>query len=437
MKIALQSLDASDTNFDEQLEAYVENADPIDPAVEKAVREIIADVRARGDSALLEYTARFDQLQVNDVSELRLSKEQISQQAKQTTSQLSTALEKAATRIQRYAEKQLTQDWSFEDEIGVHLGQKLTAIDAVGLYVPGGKAAYPSSVLMNVIPAKVAGVGRIVAAVPTPQGEMNTVLMRALELTEVDEVYTIGGAQAIAALAYGSQTITPVSKIIGPGNAYVSEAKRQVFGKVGIDMVAGPSEILVITDGATNPEWIALDLFSQAEHDNTARAILICPNKEYLQSVLDQMNQLIDSMPRADIICRSLKNNGLFIAVKDISEAVDIANRIAPEHLELSVEQPQQWLKQIRHVGAVFIGPYTSEVLGDYCAGSNHVLPTGGSARFFSPLGVYDFQKRTSWVKCSAQAAEELSEIAQQLAEAEGLFAHAAAARSRATPLKS
>ena len=431
MKIALQSLDTSDADFEQQLTAYIERANPIDQAVESKVQKIIADVRTRGDAALLEYTARFDQLEVSRASQLRLSKQQISQHAKQASAHSCTALSKAAERIKRYAQEQLAQDWSFEDEIGVRSGQKLSALDSVGLYVPGGKAAYPSSLLMNAIPAKVAGVPRIVAAVPTPRGEFNALLMYALELSAVDEVYTVGGAQAIAALAYGSQTIAPVSKIVGPGNAYVSEAKRQVFGKVGIDMVAGPSEILIIADASTVAEWVALDLFSQAEHDSAARAILLCPDREYLQSVRAEMERLIDSMPRADIIRDSLQRNGLFVLVRDLAEAVRIANTIAPEHLELSVAQPQQWLEQIRHAGAVFVGAYTSEVLGDYCAGSNHVLPTGGSARFFSPLGVYDFQKRTSWVQCSAQAAQELAEIAHPLAEAEGLFAHAAAARSR------
>ena len=431
MTLALQQLDASDADFTEQIEKYIEHARIIGSDIESLVRSIIDDVRDRGDEAILDYTEQFDQIKAESVSALRISAEQRSQLAQSVLPEWSDALNKAAERIRRYAEKQLGQDWEFTDEIGVRLGQKIGAVDAVGLYIPGGKAAYPSSLLMNAIPAQVAGVERIVAMLPAPGGHLNPLLMYALELMQIDEAYTIGGAQAIAALAYGTRTIAPVSKIVGPGNAYVNEAKRQVFGRVGIDMVAGPSEILIVADGTTQASWLALDLFSQAEHDEQARAILLCPDADYLVQVHSEIERLLPTMERNAVIETALNNNGLLVKVADLQQAIQIANAIAPEHLELAMDNAEQWIDHIKNAGAVFIGSYSCEVLGDYCAGSNHVLPTGGSARFSSPLGVYDFQKRTSIVQCNAKAAAHLAEIAEPLATAEGLYAHAAAARSR------
>ena len=431
MALALRQLDTSDVAFGEQIRNYIAQAQFSDTNVQNSVRSIIDAVRTRGDDAILEYTEQLDQLKAASVSELRIPTDKRSQLATEVPPEWRDALEKAAARIRRYAEKQIMQDWEFVDEIGSRLGQKITAIDAVGLYIPGGTAAYPSSVLMNTIPAQVAGVKRIVAMLPARGGRLNPLVMYALELMQIDEAYTIGGAQAIAALAYGSQSIAQVSKIVGPGNAYVNEAKRQVFGKVGIDMVAGPSEILIIADGSTEPSWIALDLFSQAEHDERARAILLCPDADYLNQVCSEIDRLLPTMKRRAVIEASLNNNGLLVKVADLQQAIKIADAIAPEHLELSVNDAEQWVKNINNAGAIFIGSHSCEVLGDYCAGSNHVLPTGGSARFSSPLGVYDFQKRTSIVQCDAAAAARLAEIAEPLATAEGLHAHAAAARSR------
>ena len=431
MTLALQQLDASDADFNEQIQKYIDHARIVGSDIESSVRSIIDDVRDRGDEAILDYTEQLDQIKADSVLALRISAERRSQLAASVSPEWSKALDKAADRIRRYAEKQLGQDWEFVDEIGVRLGQKIGAIDAVGLYIPGGKAAYPSSLLMNAIPAQVAGVKRIVAMLPAPGGYLNPLLMCALELMQIDEAYTIGGAQAIAALAYGTRTINPVSKIVGPGNAYVNEAKRQVFGRVGIDMVAGPSEILIVADGNTQPSWLALDLFSQAEHDEQARAILLCPDADYLAQVRSEIDRLLPTMERNAVIEAALNNNGLLVKVADLQQAIHIANAIAPEHLELAVDNAEQWIDFIKNAGAVFIGSYSCEVLGDYCAGSNHVLPTGGSARFSSPLGVYDFQKRTSIVQCNAKAAAHLAEIAEALATAEGLHAHAAAARSR------
>ena len=431
MTLALQQLDASDAGFDAQIKKYIAHAQIVGSDIENSVRSIIDDVRDRGDEAILDYTEQFDQINADSVSALRISTKRRSQLAASVSPEWSKALGTAADRIRCYAEKQLGQDWEFVDEIGVRLGQKIGAIDAVGLYVPGGKAAYPSSLLMNAIPARVAGVERIVAMLPAPGGNLNPLLMCALELMQIDEAYTIGGAQAIAALAYGTRTIAPVSKIVGPGNAYVNEAKRQVFGRVGIDMVAGPSEILIIADGTTQASWLALDLFSQAEHDERARAILLCPDADYLTQVRSEIDRLLPTMARSAVIEAALNDNGLLVKVADLQHAIGIANAIAPEHLELAVDNAEQWIDCIKNAGAVFIGSYSCEVLGDYCAGSNHVLPTGGSARFSSPLGVYDFQKRTSIVQCNAKAATHLAEIAATLATAEGLHAHAAAARSR------
>jgi len=340
-------------------------------------------------------------------------------------------LEQAGSRIRAYHEKQLAQSWDYVELDGTRLGQKITALDRVGLYVPGGKAAYPSSVLMNAIPARVAGVRELIMVTPTPKGEKNPLVLAAAAICEVDRVFTIGGAQAVAALAYGTTTVPKVDKIVGPGNAYVAAAKRHVFGTVGIDMLAGPSEILVICDGKTNPDWIAMDLFSQAEHDEQAQSILLCPDKAFLDRVADSISRLIDTLPRRDVIRSSLENRGALIHVRDLEEACMIANRIAPEHLELSVDEPEQWVDSIRHAGAIFLGRYTCEALGDYCAGPNHVLPTSGTARFSSPLGVYDFQKRTSLIQVSAAGASRLGETASILAKGEGLDAHARSAESR------
>ena len=431
MALILQQLDASAAAFNEQIRNYIAQVQLSNSDVESAVRSIISEVRARGDEAILEYTAQLDNLKADSVSALRISADQRAQSATAVTPEWSVALKKAADRIRRYAHQQQLQDWEFVDEMGVRLGQKINAIDSVGLYIPGAKAAYPSSVLMNAIPAQVAGVERIVAMLPSPAGVLNPFVMHALELMQIDEVYTIGGAQAVATLAYGSQSIAPVCKIVGPGNAYVSEAKRQVFGKVGIDMVAGPSEILVVADGSTKPSWIALDLFSQAEHDEHARAILLCPDANYLNQVRSEIDRLLPTMARRSVITEALNRNGLLIKVTDMQQAIQIVNTIAPEHLELAVDNAERWVTQVKNAGAIFIGSYSCEVLGDYCAGSNHVLPTGGSARFSSPLGVYDFQKRTSIIQCTANAASYLAEIAAPLATAEGLHAHAAAARSR------
>lgn len=431
MALTLRQLDASAADFNEQIQNYIVQARFVTTDVEEAVRSIIGAVRTRGDEAILHYTEQLDQLKASTVSELRITEDRRSQLAANVSSEWRAAITKAADRIRAYAEKQLAQDWQYVDEIGVRLGQKVGAIDTAGLYIPGGTAAYPSSVLMNAIPAQVAGVKRIVAMVPAPRGHLNPLVMYALELMQIDEAYTIGGAQAIAALTYGTRTIAAVNKITGPGNAYVNEAKRQVFGKVGIDMVAGPSEILIIADGSAEPSWIALDLFSQAEHDEQARAILLCADADYLTRVRSEINRLLPTMERRNIIEAALNNNGLLIKVADLHQAVQIADAIAPEHLEFAIADAEQWVDEINNAGAIFIGNYSCEVLGDYCAGSNHVLPTGGSARFSSPLGVYDFQKRTSLIQCNAKAASLLAEIAEPLAKAEGLHAHAAAARCR------
>ncbi|MBC6414145.1 MAG: histidinol dehydrogenase [Chromatiales bacterium] len=433
MALTLRQLDASADTFSEQIRDYIAQAQLGTADIDDAVRAIIDQVRTRGDAAVLEYTERFDKRKATSVAALRITEDQRAQAAATVAPEWSAALSKAAERIRRYAERQLVQDWEFVDEFGVRLGQKVSAIDSVGLYIPGGKAAYPSSVLMNAIPAQVAGVERIVAMLPACGGELNPFVMCALQLMSIDEAYTIGGAQAIAVLAYGTQSIAPVVKIVGPGNAYVNEAKRQVFGKVGIDMVAGPSEILVIADGSTQPSWIALDLFSQAEHDEQARSILLCPDADYLNQVKAEIDRLLPTMARRKVIEAALNRNGLLVKVDDLQQAMQIANIIAAEHLELAVVDAERWLDSIKNAGAVFLGSYSCEVLGDYCAGSNHVLPTAGSARFSSPLGVYDFQKRTGIMQCDAKAASYLATIAEPLAEAEGLHAHAAAARSRIT----
>jgi len=424
----IRRLSARQADFDAQLDKLLAFESTQDEKLETTVANILADVRTRGDAALLEYTQRFDRLTINTAATLEISKAELRAAYDGLPVEQRNALEQAAQRITAYHQKQLQASWSYTEEDGTLLGQQITPIDRVGLYVPGGKAAYPSSVLMNALPAKVAGVGELIMVVPTPDGVRNPLVLAAAHLVGADRVFTIGGAQAIAALAYGTATIPRVDKIVGPGNAYVASAKRRVFGVVGIDMIAGPSEILVICDGKTNPDWIAMDLFSQAEHDELAQAILLTPDAAYADAVHASAVRLLEGMPRRDIIRTALENRGALITVRDLNEACAISNRIAPEHLELSVDDPQQWLPKLKHAGAIFMGRYTSEALGDYCAGPNHVLPTSGTARFSSPLGVYDFQKRSSLIQVSAQGAVTLGEIAATLAFGEGLQAHAQSA---------
>ena len=402
-----------------------------DAAVHTVVHDIIAAVRARGDDALLEYTQRFDRVTATRMAELEIPAARLQSARVGIPSEQRVALERAAERIRIYHERQKQSSWTYTEADGTVLGQQVTALDRVGLYVPGGKAAYPSSVLMNAIPAKVAGVRELIMVVPTPGGVVNELVLAAAAIAGVNRVFTVGGAQAVAALAYGTVTVPQVDKIVGPGNIYVATAKRAVFGQVGIDMIAGPSEILVVCDGKTEPDWIAMDLFSQAEHDEIAQAILLCPDAAYLDAVEKSIQQLLPTMLRADIIRASLGARGALIKVRDLDEAIEVANFIAPEHLELSVDHPQQMAQKIRHAGAIFMGRYTAEALGDYCAGPNHVLPTSRTARFSSPLGVYDFQKRSSLIMCSPQGASELGKIAATLADGEGLTAHAQSARYR------
>ncbi|MDK2123149.1 histidinol dehydrogenase [Parachitinimonas caeni] len=427
----MQRLITTQTDFNSKLEALLAFDPTLGGDVEHAVNAITEQVRVRGDAALLEYTQRFDGISVTAVSELRLGRDELERAFLALSEPDRDALRTATQRIRTYHEHQKATSWRYTDEYGSILGQIVTPLDRVGIYVPGGKAAYPSSVLMNAIPAKVAGVEEIIMAVPTPRGEKNELVLAAAYIAGVDQVFTMGGAQAIAALAYGTQTIPAVDKITGPGNAYVAAAKRKVFGVVGIDMIAGPSEILILCDGTTDPDWIAMDLFSQAEHDEVAQAILIATSAEYLDRVSAAIDKLLPTMPRAEIISASLRNRGALICAADPDEACEIANRIAPEHLELSVEFPDQWLPKLRHAGAIFIGKYSSESLGDYCAGPNHVLPTSRTARFASPLGVYDFQKRTSLLDISHPGAQALGVVADRLATGEGLAAHAASARMR------
>ena len=399
--------------------------------IESAVEAILRDVRTRGDEAVLEYTNRFDRLDAASLGALEISRNDLDRALAGLSAVRRGALEQAAMRIRGYHERQPLVSWQYTESDGTTLGQKVTPLDRVGVYVPGGKAAYPSTVLMNTLPAKVAGVSEVIMVVPTPRGERNDLVLAAASIAGVDRVFTIGGAQAVAALAYGTQTIAQVDKIVGPGNAYVAAAKRRVFGVVGIDMVAGPSEILVICDGRTDPDWITMDLFSQAEHDEMAQAILLCPDSGFIEKVAASIDRQLKDMPRASVITASLDGRGALIETRDLDEACDIANHIAPEHLELSVEEPQLWAEKIRHAGAVFLGRYTSEALGDYCAGPNHVLPTSRTARFSSPLGVYDFQKRTSLIEVSPAGARKLGLIAAELAGGEGLPAHARSARYR------
>ncbi len=429
MKIARFS--TGDTDFDARLAALLDRAPEASPQVTQAVEAIIADLRARGDSALLELTNRFDRRSVKAAAELEVSKAQCAAAWDSLPVALRTALEQAAQRIRAYAEHQKIAPFSFSDEYGNVLGQGVTPMDRVGLYVPGGRAAYPSSVLMNAIPAKVAGVLEVVMVVPAPDGVLNPAVLGAAHLAGVDRIFTVGGAQAVAALAYGTATIPCVDKIVGPGNAYVAAAKRLVFGQVGIDSIAGPSEIVVIGDGLTHPDWIAMDLFSQAEHGEDSEAILLSPDAAYLDAVHAAMTRRVQDLPRKEIVSASIANRGALILTRDLDDAAQVSNRIAPEHLELSVAEPRELLKRIRHAGAVFLGRHAPEAFGDYCAGPNHVLPTSRAARFSNPLGVYEFQKRTSLIECTPGGAKVLAEIAGTIADVEGLQAHAQSARDR------
>ena len=432
--VAIKRLNSRDANFPAQLKQLTAFDGAQDESVDATVAAIISDVKTRGDAAVLEYTARFDRTNISAAAGLELPQEALQSALSGLPREQRTALERAAARVRAYHEKQKIVSWQYMESDGTVLGQQVTPLDRVGLYVPGGKAAYPSSVLMNSIPAKVAGVGELIMVTPTPNGEKNPLVLAAAAISGVDRVFTIGGAQAVAALAYGTETIPQVDKIVGPGNAYVAAAKRRVFGVVGIDMVAGPSEILVICDGNTDPDWIAMDLFSQAEHDEIAQAILLCPDTDFIERVAASIAKQLPQMPRQAVISASLQNRGALIHVKDLDEACAIANQIAPEHLELSVENPQALLSKIKHAGAIFLGRFSSEALGDYCAGPNHVLPTSRSARFSSPLGVYDFQKRSSIIHVSQAGAESLGKIAATLAHGEGLQAHAQSAEYRFKP---
>ena len=424
-------LDASSADFSVRLKALLAYAEDADDAVERAAQSILADVKARGDAAVLEYTAKFDGVKAACTNDLRVSSRDIANALQTIPAATRTALEAAAARVRTYHEKQKAESWTYTEADGTVLGQQVTPLDRAGLYVPGGKAAYPSSVLMNAIPARVAGVRELIMVTPTPGGETNALVLAAAAIAGIDTIYRIGGAQAIGALAYGTQTIPQVDKITGPGNAYVAAAKRRVFGTVGIDMIAGPSEILVISDGSADPDWVAMDLFSQAEHDEIAQAILLCPDAAFIEKVAASIDKQIASMPRAAIINASLTGRGALIKTRDLAHACEIANQIAPEHLELSVADPDALLPLIRHAGAIFMGIYSSEALGDYCAGPNHVLPTSRTARFSSPLGVYDFQKRSSIIKVSRDGARTLGKIASTLAHGEGLPAHAKSAEFR------
>ena len=429
----IRRLSTQDADFAAALDALLAFETAQDASIDSTVAEILAQVKLRGDAAVLEYTARFDRLSVSSMADLELPKTQLEAAFNGLPADEKTALQAAAERVRVYHERQVQQSWSYTEADGTLLGQQITALDRVGLYVPGGKAAYPSSVLMNAIPAKVAGVLELIMVVPTPDGIVNQLVLAAAHICGVDRVFTIGGAQAVGALAYGTASVPQVDKIVGPGNAYVAAAKRRVFGVVGIDMVAGPSEILIITDGQTDPDWIAMDLFSQAEHDELAQSILLCPDAAYLDRVAASIDRLLADMPRKDVISAALTGRGALIQVRDLDEAIAIANQIAPEHLELSVEDPQTWAAKIRHAGAIFMGRMTCEALGDYCAGPNHVLPTSRTARFSSPLGVYDFQKRSSLIQVSPEGANTLGRIAATLAYGEGLQAHAKSAEYRIT----
>ena len=431
MTLTIRSLDTTDAGFRAAFVSLLDRAQQLDAKVEAVVREVIGAVRARGDDALLDYTARFDRWTPASAAALEIPQTLLAQAVQNIPADQRTALEQAAARVRRYHERQKIDSWSYTEADGTLLGQQVTALDRAGLYVPGGKAAYPSSVLMNAIPAKVAGVSELIMVVPTPEGQLNDLVLAAAHIAGVDRVFRVGGAQAVAALAYGTHSVPRVDKIVGPGNIYVATAKRMVFGRVDIDMIAGPSEIVVVCDGKTDAAWVAMDLFSQAEHDEDAQSILISPDAAFLVKVKAEMERLLRDIPRAAIIRASLEGRGALVAVRDLDEAAALVNEIAPEHLELSIEEPLVLARKIRHAGAIFLGRYTAEAVGDYCAGPNHVLPTSGTARFSSPLGVYDFQKRTSLIQCSPQGASDLGKIAAVLAHGEGLTAHARSAEYR------
>ena len=429
--IKIKRLDSQTADFWTSLDELLAWESVSNEKVDASVKQILTNVRRNGDRAVIELTNQFDRMNVSNIAELEIPLDRLQQALDRLPDEQREALHIAADRVRQYHEHQRQSSWSYEDEYGTLLGQQITPLDKVGLYVPGGKAAYPSSVLMNGIPAKVAGVSEIIMVVPTPDGEVNDLVLAAAKIVDVDRIFTIGGAQAIAALAYGTETIPGVDKIVGPGNIYVATAKRHVYGTVGIDMIAGPSEILVICDGKTNPEWIAMDIFSQAEHDEDAQSILVSQDEAFLSEVNDCISKLLPGMERSEIIRQSLQNRGAMIKVKNLDEAIEVANHIAPEHLELSVENPESMAKQIRHAGAIFMGRYTAEAVGDYCAGPNHVLPTSRTARFSSPLGVYDFQKRSSLIMCSEKSASRLGKTASVLARGEQLTAHARSAEFR------
>ncbi|SCK44800.1 histidinol dehydrogenase [Variovorax sp. HW608] len=434
LKATPSRLSTASAGFEAEFKARLHWSAEADAAIEQVVADILADVQRRGDEAVLAYTRRFDRLEAAGMEALELSAAELRSAFESLPAEQRNALEAAASRVRSYHEAQKKasgESWSYRDADGTLLGQKVTPLDRVGIYVPGGKAAYPSSVLMNAIPAHVAGVAEIIMVVPTPGGEKNPLVLAAAHVAGVSRAFTIGGAQAVAALAYGTAAIPAVDKITGPGNAYVAAAKRRVFGTVGIDMIAGPSEILVLADGTTPPDWVAMDLFSQAEHDELAQSILLCPDAAYIERVQQEIDRLLPAMPRAEIIAASLNGRGALIQTRSMEEACEISNRIAPEHLEVSSREPHRWEPLLRHAGAIFLGAFTSESLGDYCAGPNHVLPTSGTARFSSPLGVYDFQKRSSLIEVSETGAQALGRVAVTLAEGEGLTAHAEAARMR------
>ena len=427
----IKRLTTTQSDYQEQMDTLLAWEGVSDEQVNSTVKNILADIRKRGDDALVEYTNKFDRMSVSSMKDLTFTKDQIDAAFNNIPADQRQALETAANRVRSYHKHQVMESWSYTEDDGTLLGQQITALDRVGLYVPGGKATYPSSVLMNAIPAKVAGVEEIVMVVPTPDGVVNDMVLAAAKIAGVDTVFAVGGAQAIAALAYGTETVPCVDKIVGPGNIYVATAKSMVFGRVGIDMIAGPSEILVVCDGKTDPDWIAMDLFSQAEHDEDAQSILISWDEDFLNQVQASIEKLLPTMERKEIITKSLNDRGAFILVKDENEAIEVSNFISPEHLELSVENPQSMAKKIKHAGAIFMGRYTAEALGDYCAGPNHVLPTSRTARFSSPLGVYDFQKRSSLIMCSAEGASELGKTASILGRGESLTAHARSAEYR------
>ena len=429
--LSVRRLCADNSDFAEDLAALTAWSAVADEALDKTVRDILQCVRTQGDSAVVEFTAKFDRFPAASMAELTIGRETIQQALADIDPAIRQALEQAAQRIDTFHQRQKQASWQYTDETGTLLGQKVTPLQRVGIYVPGGKAAYPSSVLMNAIPAKVAGVEQIIMVTPTPAGEVNQTVLAAAAVAGVDTIFSIGGAQAVAALAYGTESIPRVDKIVGPGNRFVACAKKMVFGDVGLDMLAGPSEILVICDGKTDPDWVAMDLFSQAEHDEDAQALLISPDQDFLDAVEASMNQLLPSLERRDIIERSINSRAAFILVDDLAQAMTVSNAIAPEHLELSIDNPEQWLDAIDHAGAIFMGRHTPEAVGDYCAGPNHVLPTSTTARFASPLGVYDFQKRSSLIQCSAQSSANIGQIASVLARSESLTAHARSAEFR------